>query len=523
MTAGAEAPATWHGPDGVPRRTSPLTVAVAGASMVFGVVALVIGSAIQDAITAAATDADPPRSPLGLLLPGLVLVVVGGVQVVRWATTTYSVLPTELVVDSGVLNREHRVFPFARIQQADTHQNLVGQLMGLTELKVDVAGAAGSNRLRLRLLDRVTAVALRDHILLRRAQLHEERAATEEGGPERTGEVPTRSGADLGAIGRIAIGAEVGAGEREVLRIGPARLAVAALTRSEIAIGLPVAFIAVITVAVLLPLGGSSRFTVPVIAVAAAAGAVLIVAATVLETVINSYGFVVSLAGADIHLRRGSIETRNLTVPRRRVQQITIADNPLRRLLGLVELHLHTAAVTGAEEATTFTVPVLDRDAVDDVVLALMGDPRWSVPPLEPRSSTARRRAIVRRTALVAAIVVLPAVALRPAGVVLLGLLPLGYLWGAAAHRRAGHGRSRQVVAFARGVLHHRTDLVPIGRVQSGRTTQTIFQRRLELATILLDVAGSSDAPELADLDLATAISLRRDVPRASAPAAPAG
>ena len=71
----------------------------------------------------------------------------------------------------------------------------------------------------------------------------------------------------------------------------------------------------------------------------------------------------------------------------------------------------------------------------------------------------------------------------------------------------------------AHGVLHHRLDLVPVDRVQSGRTTQSIFQRRVGLATVLLDVAGTRQAPDLWDLDLDTAAALRRDVPRVRAPA----
>jgi putative membrane protein len=245
----------------------------------------------------------------------------------------------------------------------------------------------------------------------------------------------------------------------------------------------------------------------------------MIVVVHLMNAVIGQYGFRVALAGDDIHLRYGLFETRNLTVPRRRVQQVTVVDNPLRRMLGLVEVHLHTAAAPGGEGTTRFVIPILGADEVDGLLRTLMGDDRWRIPALTPRPATARRRAIVRRTALVLALVVVPAIVLRPLGVLLLALGGLGVLWGIAAHRRAGHGRSRTIVALAHGVLHHRLDLVPVDRVQSGRTTQTIFQRRVGLATVLLDVAGARQAPDLWDLDLDTASALRRDVPRVEASA----
>jgi putative membrane protein len=522
---GADAPEGWHGADGVARRTSPLTVAVAGASMVFGVIALLVGSAIQDAITAAATSSDPSGSPLGLLLPGILLVGVGAVQVVRWATTTYAVHPTELVVDSGVLNREHRVFPFARIQQADTHENLIGQLVGLTEIKIDVAGAAGSNSLKLRLLDRATAVALRDHILQRRAELHaaeQQPGATAPGAVGDPGGAPaagtgSSSGTDRLAVGSLAIGTAVGAGEREVLRIAPGRLAVGAATQSAVLVAVGVIVAGALWLAAFVTVRESSGLAGGLIAVLAVGAAVVVVVVTTGGTILSLFGFVVSMAGDDIHLRYGLLETRNLTVPRRRVQQVTVADNPLRRLLGLVEVHLHTAAAPGGEGTTRFTIPILDASAVDDLLRTLMGTDRWAVPALTKRSAAARRRAIVRRTEVVLAIVVVPAVALRPAGLVLLAAAALGVPWGAAAHRRAGHASSPTLVALAHGVLHHRLDLVPVDRVQSGRTTQSIFQRRLGLATVLLDVAGTRQAPDLWDLELDTAAALRREVPRLAA------
>jgi hypothetical protein len=99
------------------------------------------------------------------------MVLAGAAQVLRWYSTTYTVLPTELVVDEGILSREHRVLPYARVQQADTHQNLLGQILGLTELRVDSAGSSGSTQIKLRLLDASTASALRDYELRRRADL----------------------------------------------------------------------------------------------------------------------------------------------------------------------------------------------------------------------------------------------------------------------------------------------------------------------------------------------------------------
>lgn len=518
----------WPGPDGVPRRTSPLTVAAAVLPILGGLVLFAMTTSVQLAVgTGSSSTGTAPSSPLILLLPAAFLVLTGAIQVLRWFTTTYTVFPTELVIDEGVLSREHRVLPFARIQQADTHQNLVGQVLGLTELKVDVAGSSGSTQVKLRLLDAGMALALRDYVLRRRAELHAEATGGPPGvpAPGRDPAVLAGAGAatfaDRLAAGAATIGSTVGAGETPVLTIAPARLAIGAMTHTTIALGIPVVAAGALWFAAF-NIAQSSNRVAGFILAGLGLGVVvtlMLVAATVLGSILNHYGFAVSLAGDDIHLRYGLLETRNLTVPRRRVQQITLVDNPLRRLAGLTELHLHTAAAPGAGEATTrFTIPVLAAADADALLRTLMGDDRWRLPPLTPRSSVARRRAIVRRVAAVLAVAVVPAVVARPAGLILIALALLGIPWGDAAHRRAGQGTTTTVAALAHGVLHHRLDLVPVDRIQSARTTRSVFQRRVGLATLHLDIAGSARAPELWDVDVDTAAALRRELPRRSAP-----
>jgi uncharacterized membrane protein YdbT with pleckstrin-like domain len=151
-------------------------------------------------------------------------------------------------------------------------------------------------------------------------------------------------------------------------------------------------------------------------------------------------------------------------------------------------------------------------------VLALLGDDRFRPPPLVPRSEVARRRAVVRRVVAVAVLAAVPAVVLRPVGLVLLVLAGLGVPWGRAAHRRAGWGTSAATIALAHGVLHHRLDLVPLDRLQSTSTSASPLQRRASLATVHVDVAGSSAAPSLFDVERGAALDLARRAALAAAP-----
>jgi uncharacterized membrane protein YdbT with pleckstrin-like domain len=165
---------------------------------------------------------------------------------------------------------------------------------------------------------------------------------------------------------------------------------------------------------------------------------------------------------------------------------------------------------------------LLARRELPALLTDLMADASWQVPPLQPRSAVAARRGTRRRMLALAAPVALLTVAAFPIGLAAFALVLIGIPWGRAANARAGHGQTRELTAFAAGVLQHRIELVPHGRVQSARATASWFQRRVALATVALDVAGHGARPRLYDVDAELAEQLRATIPRISTPTAAA-
>ena len=105
-----------------------------------------------------------------------------------------------------------------------------------------------------------------------------------------------------------------------------------------------------------------------------------------------------------------------------------------------------------------------------------------------------------------------------PIGLLALVVIIAGIPWGRAVNARAGHGVTPEMTAFASGVLQHRVELIPHRRVQSARQSASWFQRRVDLATVALDVAGRGARPCLYDVDATLAHTLRTTIPRISAP-----
>ncbi|MCU0267543.1 MAG: PH domain-containing protein [Acidimicrobiales bacterium] len=492
------------------RRTSPLTAAFGFASLGFAVLSVLATAWIEQQAGLGGTD-----EGIGGLWFELALTVFGLNQIVKWWFRTYDVGTDQLVIDEGVLTRHHRVVPYGRIQQIDLHRSFLAQLFGLAELRIDTAGGEQTT-VRLALLDLASAERLRAWALARRAALQAGPAAA--------------PGASA-ATGAVAVGGAPGATttapwlappppvERRLLELDAGRVALAVLTAAG-----PVAIVGLGLLAAVwvgawtLADGGAPDLgAVGVLAFVLVGTAVLVVIQGV-GALFTFHGYRLSVIDDDLHLRHGLFEVRQLTVPRRRVQRITVVDNPLRRALGIVSLTVHSAAATGGGEdaARRLEVLSLPRRDLPAFVAALMDDAGWVPPDVVPRTASARRRAVVRRVAIVALPLLPPAVLTFPGGLAFLLLGLLGVPWGLAAHRRAGHGVSPTLSAFASGALVHRLELVPHARVQSARSSRSFFQRRAGLATLRLDVAGSGGSPGLHDLAEASADELRRDLPRRS-------
>lgn len=494
--SGPAAPEDRPAADGVARRTNPLTVAtgiasLAGATVVFG---------LQLVLT-------PGRGqpPWLLVVFGLFLGVRGISDTLGWFLRTYAVSADRLVIDEGVLTRHHRVVPFERVQQIDVSQDLIGQALGLAAVRIDSAGEGGTT-VHLKLLDKQRAEGLRSFVLERRAALQALRAA----------------GASTASTATGPVAPAPPPPEHALLRVGAGRLALSVLAGPLAIVGIGLVAVGLATAAAI-AVTGDGVAAAATVATMSLVGAVGLAVLGVSGSVLNLWDLTVSRVGDDLRLSHGLLQVRTLTLPRRRVQHVTVVDGPLQRALGFASLTLHSAAPPSAAAgnqtnvAGRFWIPYVARDELPATLHRLLGGD-WAVPALTPRGPAARRRAVVRRAAL-GALLALPALLLGAAGGVLILVgVALGWAWGLGAHRRAGWADTDRLIVLAHGLLVHRVELVPANRVQSGRTTASPFQRRQGLATAHLDIAGGS-SPELYDLEVGPAEVLGRDVPRRGAAA----
>jgi putative membrane protein len=233
----------------------------------------------------------------------------------------------------------------------------------------------------------------------------------------------------------------------------------------------------------------------------------LVVAAV--GSVVNHHDLVVEEVDDDLVVRRGLLSQRTVTIPRDRVQYVELAAHVVRRRLHLASFDVRTADLGGGgDNESSTSIPIGDRGDLESLIPELIRDVDF--PDTRRHPPAAVRRSIVRRSLLLVPIatlagLLLAGIAAAPVGAVV-GLavaVPIGWLEG----RRLKSGWTTTAIVTERGVIAWRRTVVPVRRVQSVGVSQNPFQRRLGLATVRLDVAGSVGGIEL--LDVATTDAVR--------------
>jgi len=230
------------------------------------------------------------------------------------------------------------------------------------------------------------------------------------------------------------------------------------------------------------------------------------------------YGFQLARSGTDLVYERGLVQRYSGSIPSDKIQTVTLRESLPMRLLGYAALDVETAGYAGqrAEQGSQSAIPVAERSRVVELArdLGEFSDPDFERPPRR-----ARRRYAVRYGLVVAGLLaVLYAASTVVAGftlwylpaVLFLGVPPAAHLkW-----TNRGYYVGEQTVVVRTGFWRRRTQVVPYYRLQTVIRQATVFQRRLALASLVVDTASSStlvrSTPTAFDIDAGTAASLQR-------------
>ncbi|MFA9503010.1 PH domain-containing protein [Natrinema sp. H-ect1] len=442
---------------------------------------------------------------------------------------TYEITPDTFDITSGVFARRSREIPYRRIQNVDVSQRIDQRLLGLavvsietagdsdTEAMLDFVGEDEADRIRREIRRRTAAADTTDDA---------DRAATTESssgaGSGDTGhEEPARTDREPTLLFELK--------HRELLLYAVSSfrwdtvlfplLLFLWITDGDLRSALLPQFMFEIA----RPFGGpvslegaAGSSLVVLLVIAAIQWVLLTYLASILYKIGTYYGLYLGRQGSDLVYERGLGRRYSGSVPFDKVQSVTVTDNPLQRFVGYAGLWVETAGYGPRSGGSSQSVvPLADASRVFRFGESLTGidRPQFRRPP-----TTARRRYLVRYS-LVAAGVVGTAFAITRFStierwqytVLTFAVVPL------AAHLKyvhLGYVVGDECLVIRRGFWRRRTTIVPYYRIQTVSTRQSIFQRRLGLASLVVDTASSRTfawrTPVIYDIDLQAAREIHR-------------
>jgi putative membrane protein len=459
-----------------------------------------------------------PAGPIVLVaIAGAAALALIGYETAYVRRFTYDLGGDTLDIESGVVSRRSREIPLRRIQNVDISRNVVQRLLGIAVVSFETAGG-GDTEARLRFVSFEEAKRLQSALGRLKRAAEEDDAA---GGEDADGPDP----------------AAPGAGDRPTRRRpdAPPVTELFALDRTELALvgALSIDFRVPGVLFLIVSTVGSTVVPTYLRATSGVAlvlgGAVVLVGVALLSWVVGAaaavaqyYDFRLVRSGDELQYERGLLQRYDGSIPFDKIQTLTVADNPLKRYFDYATLYIETAGYApgsgGSSRGSEAAVPLAERDRVLALIEELepVGEVTFRRPP-----KRARRRYLVRYLLVVGVLtgiaysadllVPLPVPPWSPAV-----LTPLAIWFAHATWRHRGVWLGDHHVVTRNGVLRRRTKIVPYYRIQTVIDSRTVFQRRLGLATVTVDTAGSlslggQDAAAV-DVTDATADDLREEL-----------
>jgi putative membrane protein len=425
----------------------------------------------------------------------------------RYYSTRYLITPEAVLWRRGILFRQRVEVPRNRIQNVASGADVLGRIFDLRTVTISTAGTEGEVALAL--------VSSEESSFLLSELLGRRDPGTPGAGPPDGGEpsagAPAASG--LGAPAAPGPGAATGwdggvqptaapPETRPLVALSTGQLAMYGLTGSGI--GVLVAVIVFVGASVLTGNPGPLTF-------------LLFVVAAPIMGVLDLVDFRLYGEADRIRVRHGLLRTRDKWARRERVQVLAVERPLLRSSLGYETVSVATADATVTGDATlTLCDPLAARGEWPALAAELLEPTELGEDDLRPISRRALRRRFIR--VLVTWLVLLGAPVVAFAGV-LAGVEGAGWaglvavavgavLAGFLAHRAQrfdGYVYDDEHLLVRRGMVASRLWLVRRAKVQSASLTANPFQRRLGLASVLVDTAnvtgGTLIVPELPRAD----------------------
>lgn len=451
---------------------------------------------------------------VGLGIALMVFAISMGVAIFRYVTLRYQLKEDDLIIDQGWIFRQHRTIPLARIQNIDLVQNLMHRLFRVAEVRIETASGNDAEA-KLRVLSLAEVVRLRARIFGERSSsfVHaNENGVAVEGLPQ--------------DIAQATI-AQIGASET-VLAIPTKDLILAGIISDRgwfmiaVATGLMWQFEPwehrkignQVQVWWNWAFGGLANqgWRALLILLPLAFGAfVLLKVFSAVWHILRFHGYRLQRVGDDLRIECGLFTKLSATIPRPRIQFISIHRSWLARRLGLAAIRIETASSSGEGDNATVSisrrwfVPVIRETAIAEVMKQLRPGLIWDESQIawSPLSPKAGKR-ILRLGLMISACVLIGLIWFQwIAAIASAALFLLASIWYAKKKSRSmAYARTDWGVIYRSGLLGKICSMTFMDKIQTVVVRHSPFDRRWGMATLAVDTAAAGPAEHTIDIPM---------------------
>ena len=328
------------------------------------------------------------------------------VAVVKYVFYSYRLGDDEMMVREGILTRNERHIPYARIQNVNLIQNPFHRMLRVAEVHLETASGTKPEAI-LRVLSLASVETIRERVLRERATHPEGPRAAAEEHAQSLLELPTRELVTLGLIsnrGMAVIAALMGVlWQFDFWDLDWERFAKQAPQLAE-RVGFPT---------------DAPDWTTSIVlgAVAVIFGLILMKVLSIVWAIFRFHGFSLSRRGRDLRARYGLFTRYTATIPGHRIQLLSSRSTPLHRLFHRTGVLAETAGGgAGGEDGEGQSVthrlwlaPVLPADAVGGFFRDVLPDADLASADWQSLPQRAERR-IRNRCFLIVSLVSVPAI-----------------------------------------------------------------------------------------------------------------
>ncbi|MEO5565850.1 MAG: PH domain-containing protein [Luteimonas sp.] len=402
----------------------------------------------------------------------------------QYFTYRYWIEGDSLVIRSGLLHRQVRQVPFARIHNVALHQTVLHRLFGVAEVRLESAGG-DKPEAQMRVLRLSEAMAL-EQLVRRRASADVAPVA---------GEAPTLTLLQLPPMEVVRLGL---VSNRGLIVLGGGAAAMAQFGR-----GWPTQLIEGIGKTMF---GwadahhfGPQQYLLVGTTLVLGFIALLRLFSMVLA-LLQYFGFRLDEQGRRLTVERGLLTRVRTSTPRRRIQAWTLEEGLLHRLLHRRSLHIDTAASGGRGQQRNLRelAPIATADTCDALVQHLLPGAAWPPSQWQPLHRLAWLR--LAWIGILLTSVACAALCWRFGtwGLLLLAYLPWSVLIARKHAMHAGYSCDRHLVAVRSGWWSRHWRFAELDKLQALQLSRSPLDRCFGMATLALDTAGASAlAPSL--------------------------